>query len=249
MAVVRVFLDKQRAKNNGEYPIKIIVTHNQKRIMFPTDVSVLEKDWSGSEVGKNAINYKTKNAKLLMLRSEFENKLFDLERKEELHKLSDKELKIRLTADKSNKSGGSAFFDVFEKFAATREAERTREVYYWTLNAVKRFDYNANFDTLDKDWLTRFETNLKEGGNSINTVGIHLRNIRAVFNYAIDEELTTKYPFRKFKIKKEQTHHRDLSIEELRRIMRYEGKWVVFKDFFILSFYLIGMNMKDISGT
>jgi hypothetical protein len=122
MAVVRIYLDKQRAKNNGEFPIKIIVTHNQKRIMFPTDVSVFEKDWTGSEIGKNASNYKTKNAKLLMFRSDFENKLFDLERKEELHKLSDKELKVRLTADKLKENDGSAFFDVFEKFAATREA-------------------------------------------------------------------------------------------------------------------------------
>lgn len=45
--------------------------------------------------------------------------------------------------------------------------------------------------------------------------------IRAVFNYAIDEEITTLYPFRKFKIKKEETRKRSLTIEQIRVLKAY----------------------------
>ena len=38
---------------------------------------------------------------------------------------------------------------------------------------------------------------MKESGMKFNAYALHLRNIRAVFNYAIDEEITTLYPFRK----------------------------------------------------
>lgn len=56
----------------------------------------------------------------------------------------------------------------------------------------------------------------------VNAYAIHLRNIRAVFNYCINEEYTTLYPFRKFKIKKEATRKRCLSVEQLRILRDYK---------------------------
>jgi hypothetical protein len=56
----------------------------------------------------------------------------------------------------------------------------------------------------------------------INSRSINLRNIRAVFNYCIDENVTTNYPFRKFTIKKEETPKRAITVEQLRQLRDYQ---------------------------
>ena len=84
---------------------------------------------------------------------------------------------------------------------------------------------------------------------SANSRSIHMRNLRAVFNYAIDNEITDNYPFRRFKIKSEVTRNRDLSVETLREIMKMEDleEWEVkYRDFFMLTFMLIGINVIDL---
>ena len=82
----------------------------------------------------------------------------------------------------------------------------------------------------------------------INAYAIHFRNIRAVFNYAINEEITPLYPFRKFRIKKEETRKRSLTIEQLVMLRDYpcEEYQKKYRDMFMLMFYLIGINAADL---
>lgn len=120
---------------------------------------------------------------------------------------------------------------------------------------------DLSFDDITFDWLNRFERFLKiqhldaegkeiEGMRRLkaNSIALHLRNIRAVVNAAIDEELTTLYPFRKFKIKQEETLKRSLTVEELRALRDYpcEPHQEKYRDLFMLTFYLIGINGIDL---
>ena len=83
---------------------------------------------------------------------------------------------------------------------------------------------------------------------TINSIAILLRNIRTVFNKAIDDGKTDFYPFRAFKIKQEETRKRALTAEQLAWILNllplpgYEEA----RDVFMLSFYLIGINLADL---
>lgn len=100
---------------------------------------------------------------------------------------------------------------------------------------------------MNREWLTRFESYCAQT-MKINAYAIHLRNIRTVFNYARDEEITTLYPFRKFKIKHEETKKRAMPIEQLKELRdipceEYQEKY---RDMFMLSFYLMGINMGDL---
>ena len=49
------------------------------------------------------------------------------------------------------------------------------------------------FEDIDLQWLTDFEAFCAKTASK-NARNIHLRNIRAVFNNAIDFDLTTSYP-------------------------------------------------------
>lgn len=79
---------------------------------------------------------------------------------------------------------------------------------------------------------------------------IHLRNIRTAYNLAIRNDIAKydTYPFRKYKIKKEKTAKRSLSIDQLCEIcdmplLEHQERY---RDLFMLSFYLIGINAVDL---
>lgn len=76
-----------------------------------------------------------------------------------------------------------------------RKIKSTRDTYLHTLRRIRAFDRNADFltfDDINKSWLEKFGIWLQEQGNSINTISIHYRNLRAVFNDAIDMGGRTK---------------------------------------------------------
>ncbi|MDO5760967.1 MAG: phage integrase SAM-like domain-containing protein, partial [Bacteroidota bacterium] len=99
--------------------------------------------------------------------------------------------------------------------------------------------------------LCDLELKLKQDNLSINTISIILRNMRAVFNFAITNEIISSdcYPFRRYKIKQEETRKRALSLEQMRALINLHcdsDKKSKFRDIFLLMVYLIGINTKDL---
>ena len=68
--------------------------------------------------------------------------------------------------------------------------------------------------------------------------------VAAVFNFAIDNEQTKNYPFRRYSLRLETTKKRNLSVEEIRSIFEAGGDELV--DMFLLMFLLIGINVSDL---
>lgn len=147
---------------------------------------------------------------------------------------------------------------MLRKFAATKRAESTKKAYLCTANNVERHDPKATLATVTPEWLRQFEqheatkarpSQQKDGkgvtryGRQANGIAIDLRNIRAVFNWALANEWTTNYPFRRFKIHHEQTKKRNLPLDELRAIVAHGGRYC---DTFALMVYLIGINISDL---
>lgn len=144
------------------------------------------------------------------------------------------------------------FVKHYEQFMESKTNRGTRGVYKHTLDRIRAFDKNVDnkmFEDIDLKWLTDFEAFCAKTACK-NARNIHLRNIRAVFNNAIDYEITTAYPFRRFKIRPEATRKRSLSVEELRKFinMEVEEYQQFYKDMFLLSFCLIGCNAVDMYG-
>jgi site-specific recombinase XerD len=100
-------------------------------------------------------------------------------------------------------------------------------------------------------WLGRLQIQMSLYGLRPNSMGIHMRNIRTCYNQAITMGLIDigSYPFRKYHIPREQTRKRNLSAEEIAKIYSQDipnplMAWS--RDMFMLSFFLIGINMKDL---
>lgn len=140
------------------------------------------------------------------------------------------------------------FVDYIADFIELKEKAGTKQVYASTLNKIVQFDATCTFDTMDIDWLRRFEKHMRDSGMKVNAYALHFRNIRSVFNYAIDNDLTTLYPFRKFRIKKEETLKRSLTAEQVALLRDYdcEDYQKRYRDIFMLMIYLIGINAVDL---
>lgn len=137
------------------------------------------------------------------------------------------------------------------------ERRSTRESNEYTLSVMEKFSDSKQeqLDTLDFEdinyvWLSDFEKFMEKKGLSQNTRRIHFANIRAAINEAYKRELTDADPFRRFKLKKEKTAKRSLSVEELRKLFAYpvEPHAEYYRDMFKLIFMLIGINTVDIYG-
>nr|WP_321523300.1 site-specific integrase [uncultured Macellibacteroides sp.] len=246
MAIVRLYFDTRRAKQDGTFPVKVVVAHNAA-ISFHTGVSATEEQWTGSELNKKADNYKTKNSIIRDKLYKIESVVLSLERNSSLKNMSDKKLKDKIEESIKGKKG-KTFIDIHDSFVNNKQNKRTKEIYTSTRNKITAIDKDVTFTEMDVNWLHEFDNSMMNDGLSINARAIHMRNIRAVFNYAIDNDIIdlNVYPFRKFKIKKQQTPKRSLLDDQLKLIRDYDGPLKEYADFFMLSFYLIGINIIDI---
>ncbi len=159
---------------------------------------------------------------------------------------------LGIVAEKEPETANGNFTPYFQNFIDGKENKGTKGVYKHTLDKIRSFDPDIdkkNFEHIDLKWLTDFEAFCAKTASK-NARNIHLRNIRAVFNNAIDYEITSAYPFRRFKIRPEATRKRSLSIEELRKLFDYpvEPYAEIYRDCFKLIFMLCGINTVDLYG-
>lgn len=227
-------------KRSGEHAVYIFIRRAGKQLRINTGLLCSER-FSGREFPRSDRNAKVKTSRLGGI-------ILALERYELEHPdCSNKELKnFAQSMVLGVEPRTMVLAEYIAEFASLKGNSGTRGLYMSTAKKVAAYDAAAELSLVNADWLTKFYNHLRET-MSINGAAIHLRNIRAVFNWAIDNELTEKYPFRRFKIPQERTRKRSLTVEQLITLRDYPvEEWQrEYRDMFMLSFYLIGMNIGD----
>lgn len=232
-------------KSNTGYPVRIYIYLNGTRIEMNTGVFI--QDFNNFDsltlVHNGEPNFKVKNIKLRHIHSEVEMLMLT----EKSPKAIKEKIEILVNGEQKKKKV-KTFIDFIMDFAATKENPGTRGLYELTARKVADFDAKADFESMDAAWLKEFERYNIGHGMSVNGIAIHLRNIRTVFNWCIDNEYTDKYPFRKFKVKSEKVPIRNLTAEQIVVLRDYavEPWQEIYRDFFMLSFYLCGINPVDL---
>lgn len=249
MANINLFLDIRRMKKDGTYPVKMNLWFGQQ-LVVKTGFSASKERWNGTEFSKKESNYQQKNIRLRNIMNAVESFFIKMEEEGRLGLLDKSDIKRKVEMIISGKEERKVFSDYIQEVIDNSSKENTKSIYRQTKEKVDSFDKGCTFERMDIRWLSRFERWLQDSGMRTNSISIHMRNIRAVFNYAIDNGDTTAYPFRKFKIKKEATRKRALSLEELRTLRDYDGEKFIreYQDIFMLMFYLIGINSVDLFG-
>ena len=249
MAKMNLYLDTRRSKKDGTFPLKFNI-HHVGQILISTDFACTKEEWGGTEFSKRCMNYKAKNMALHAVEYKIQSLILELESTGKLTGMSDKQLKEEITAilsAKENARKAKRLIAVLDEFVNKKSNQSTKVIYTTTRNKLEMFDKDITIDSIDRKWLERFEQWMAST-MKINAYAIHLRNIRAIMNYAIDEEYTTNYPFRKFKIKTEETRKRFVPLDKLRQLRDYpcEEYQKRYRDIFMLMVYMIGINAADL---
>lgn len=254
MASISLKLDRRRATARGLYPIQFLLSSKGKVTTIGTGVNIRPEHWNG-EVNKAVLpkcpNARAINESIESLFFKYTNTLRNLENDGKLVGKSVAEIKKLLVEVRSGSSKES-LTDYFSRYAESRRTEKSREVYRYTLKTIRAFDNEeVPFEKVNVIWLKAFDAHLEKQGVGINTRAIHFRNLRAVFNSAINEDLIglEYYPFRKFKIASSRKDKEALTEEQLQRLIAYDTPYPfrrTARDLFLLSFYMCGMNLVDL---
>ena len=256
MATIKLYLDTRANAVGTPAPVKIALNMHGDTVMQSTGIKILPDQWDKKSC--KVIKHPQKqilNTVLASRLNDWEMAMLKLvETGEARNTKSASELKrkiVEVLSPKDTEEEAGDFFAHYIKYASNRRTSGTREAYRQTLRRMEAFDKDIRtrtFEDINKRWLTDFEAFMSQTAHSANARAFHFRNIRAVFNDALDEEITKAYPFRKFKIRKEPTAKRSLSVEQLRTLATFpcEEYQKQYRDIFMLMFYLIGVNAVDL---
>ena len=132
---------------------------------------------------------------------------------------------------------------------------RTAEAYASSLNSFQRFwgeQGDMAFEDIDAALMTEYEAYLEQDGKCPNTVSFYMRNLRTLYNRAVEEGLTeNRFPFRRVNTRVEKTIKRAVTAEIIARIKELElslhPALEFTRDLFLLCFYLRGMSFVDLA--
>ena len=255
MAKIKFVLD-MRERKDGSNKVMLSFIHKGFRKQAALGIKIHPENWDAEQclVTSKEKNHRHINQRLQFFRSAAEGVILrhyglnsdgatiyaDLEAALFPDKVEEK---------KEEAAAANTLLEVAKRFTALKK-ESTRLTYERTVKHIETFVSKGQTNILDevnKAWLTAFDNYLAESNPSPNARAIHFRNLRAIFNYAIDEELTANYPFRRFKIKTVKTDKRSLSVAVLRQVFTYpiEDWQEQYRDMFKLSFMLMGINFAD----
>lgn len=264
----RLYFDNRRPDKQGRGTLRVMITRNGTVAMLSLGIRLLADQWDGAHV-VNHPEAKLLNSAIRIKHGDIERSLIDLTNSGRLtgksaaqakalleEELSPGVAQMRKEAARKRHVSVNGLAAFFRRFIARIDNKGTRGLYQDTYNKIVKFcqEHDIEFDNLlfediKQTWLEDFERFCLRTEKQ-NTASRHLRDIRAVFNAAIDDNLTNSYPFRKFKIKHEITEDKSYTSEELRRLFSFKSKIGGEReaiDIFKLMFCLIGINSVDLA--
>ena len=242
---------KCRNSKSGVYPIYICANHNNERKYFNTGVLATNKEWDckRQKLKTNTPNYQSGQSKI--------NSLLDrLQQIEQEYSSTNKPFTLDILQDSLKGKKIICFIDfMFDEIKNNcKLANATIITHTTTANTLREYKKTVLFDNVDYSFLQGFETFLIKKELHTNTIEKYMRHIRTYVNRAIDKGYmnVTQYPFRRFKLKKEETHREHLTTEEVKKIEELiipKGKEYLqkIKDIFLFECYT-GLRFSDITS-
>lgn len=253
---LRLYLDTRGG--SAPYPLRVGITKRGDTAYLTLPVKLMPEQWDSREQrtrklpiarwpqGPTVTNFIERR------RADIENAMLQLEADGRLFRLSAAEARDLILETMAGGRKPTPLAEAFERFSAGHTNARTRQIYGATWKRIAGLYPGAAHLTLEDvslSWLRQLDRDLERTGTpSQNARNIHFRNIRAVMNWAITEELTENYPFRRFKLRYEPTEKRSLTSAQIRQLIEApcSGFDAEYRDMFLLIFCLIGINITDL---
>jgi site-specific recombinase XerD len=243
-------LDKFKPRKDGTFCLKAKIYRSRTDYIFISlKIYLLSPQWDGKKI-VNTVTAAIDNARLNNYRVSIGKVLLDVDESGENISLSDVRKRIEIALGQKQQKPAT-FCAYCEAYANKVPEKGTRNNFFMTIKKVLEYDpVDRQFSAITVGWLRGFEMYYINKGLKINSLFMHLRNIRTIYNRAIDDGVAqlNDYPFRRFKIKHEATRKRSLTVEQLRMLRDYPctESQKQYRDIFMLIFYLRGINIGDL---
>jgi integrase len=246
-----LFFDQRRKTNEGKYPVKFNVCYQRKRKYILTGIYLRRDEFE--------VLFKTKNRELIRTRNSIENVYQKLK-----HYIEILVAKNHFSfAALSSLYNGTTDKTISETFAAkiaqlkknnqigTAESYQSAFVSFSSL-----FGLQINYEDITVQWLKNYEEYMLKEGRSYTTIGIYLRNLRAILNEAIVAGYFEEraYPFGKerngkYEIPSGSNRKLALTMAQIKQIFDYSDGLQTTEQYLSLwkfSYLCNGINVNDI---
>ena len=256
MASIKVkFRPSTTAHKEGAIYYQII----QNRVIrqLKTDYRLFMHEWNEDS---NAIII-TNNSRQNYLQSIEERIDWDIKRLQSI--ISQFENKrVKYTADDiiftfQRQANEQSLFDFMQSVIAQLQQmgkQRTSETYRCTLKSFMQFreDKDVLLEDIDSDLMMMYEAYLHNRGLTKNSTSFYMRILRAVYNRAVEKDLTTnRNPFKHVYTGIDKTVKRAIPLKAIKQIKNLDLSLLPSLDFardmFLFSFYTRGMSFIDMA--
>lgn len=259
MASVKVKF-RPSSVNGKEGSIYYQVIHNRAVRQIKTDRRIFESEWNGKAsavaVPALASNERKNYLQSVASRIEWDAKRLTaiialLEKGNNGYTVDDILVKFNRQAD------GQSLFPFMQGIIGQLKRLnriRTSETYTATLSSFMKFREGQDIllCEIDGDTMMLYEAWLKANGNCPNTTSFYMRILRAVYNRAVEKELTEqRHPFKHVYTGIDKTVKRAVPLKAIKRIkeldLTLKPHLDYARDMFLFSFYTRGMSFVDMA--
>ena len=246
--------------NGKEGSIYYQVIHGRTVRQIGTDFRVLDTEWD-KEASSVRIMPETDENRKRYLHSVAEHIGWDIRRLQAIIAQCDSQggsySAYNIVEKFNSHANGQSLFgfmqDIIRQLKQLGKA-RTSETYTAALASFMKFREGQDIllDEIDSDTMMLYEAWLKSNGNCPNTTSFYMRILRAVYNRAVEKELTEqKYPFKHVYTGIGKTVKRALPLKSIKRIkeldLTLKPHLDYARDMFLFSFYTRGMSFIDMA--
>lgn len=263
MATVNYVIFGHHLKNDGTYNVKYRITHRGKQVYYSSSVFVAKNQLKKDLTIKDTKILDQVNAEVAILRSRVTKigmNIDSMTAKEVMNTITEASAPVKID------------FIVFFKELLS-EIKSKGNIGSWqpmssALRSIERYAPSIDVNDLDSEFLKGFESYLRQdktivsnkksiksslGDNGINILMSKIRSVHNACKKKYNTEkrtIVTSDPFRYYDIPKYVRGRKDMNKYDVGKIIYYRdaglrGVKKIARDIFMLSFYLCGMNAKD----
>lgn len=246
---VSFFLDASRPNFEGKCLVKMNIYQKPNKKRYATNFHLTKEEW------EKVNSKKLRDEDLKEIRS----KLNALQAKAEkvISKISPfsfvafEEVFYGNTETRKTSSMLNHWFDDYIKSLKANGQIGTAISYNTTINSINDFKKNLQVHDITLNFLQAYERHMLSEGKSTSTVGIYMRQLRAIINQAIAAGIMSqdKYPFKKYEIPSGRNIKKALAESDISLLLNHNPEKLDERkalDFWILSYLCNGMNFADI---
>lgn len=245
-------LDKRAPRKDGAFPLKLkIYRSNTDFVRVGLKMHLPPEQWDEKrERVVNSVTATLDNARLNNCRVTIGKIILEIDESGDTPSMAEIRHRVEVALGRKVQKP-MTFYAYYEEYANKVSVKKTQESFFTALKKVREYDpVDRSFPNITVGWLRDFEMFCKNSGMATNAISVYIRNIRTIYNRAIDDGIAqlNDYPFRRFKIKQERTRKRALTLEQIRALRDYPctESQRQYRDIFMLIFYLGGINIGDL---